>query len=148
MLPGKIWVFVLFNTAYGTSQTIQSTTSHGFLLPSCNTTSPHCLPTKKKKFTLPPTHTNSTGSICIWIATTFDGSLPLMIWIWKDTMTKRFKGKILPHILPHCKIFHIKPMMLCLFQEQFIMKQRYLFGVFFSVVHPCLVSVETFPIHF
>lgn len=93
------------------------------------------------------THTNSTGSICIWIAT-FDGSLPLMIWIWKDTMTKRFKGKILPHILPHCDIFHIKPMMLHLFQEHFIMKQRYLFWVFFSVVHPCLVSVETLPIHF
>lgn len=55
----QILVSELLNTALATLQTIQSTTSHGGILLSWNTTSPHYLPPNCKKketnFTLPHT---------------------------------------------------------------------------------------------
>lgn len=55
-----------------TLQTIQSTTSHGFLLSRCTTTFPHYPSSDSIKFTHPPTQIGTAGSISIWIATTFD----------------------------------------------------------------------------
>lgn len=115
--------------------------SQVFLLSYCTTTFLHYPSSDSIKFTHPPTKTDTVGSIST--ATTFwcFGSVLLMLWLWKDTMAVRFKGKNPPTDPPTLVDIQHQSMMFSAFQELFC-NEKHWHLFFLSVSLPYLVPPQ------